>query len=94
MLPDVCVTFMSVLFRPAHNFVGQVIENVSEGKYITVNNSTSGEVTFKKCLKLGITYFHLKITTSHNHLTLVSTTAEWDRVSICSLVFYTRSVTH
>ena len=33
-----------------NNFLGQVIGNASEGKYNTVNNSSSGEVTFQKCL--------------------------------------------
>ena len=31
---------------PVNNFLGQVIGNASEGKYNTVNNSSSGEVTF------------------------------------------------
>ena len=44
------VTFMPVLLRPVNYFLGQVIENASEGKYNTVNNSSSGEVTFQKCL--------------------------------------------
>ena len=49
------VTIMPVLLRPVNNFLGQVIGNASEGKYNTMNNSSSGEVTFQKCLKLGIT---------------------------------------
>ena len=50
------VTFMPVLIRPA-NFLGQVIGNASEGKYNTVTNTTSVEVTFQNCLNLGITPF-------------------------------------
>ena len=47
------VTIMPVLLRPVNNFLGQVIGNASEGKYNTrtMNNSSSGEVTFQKCLK-------------------------------------------
>ena len=41
----------------------------------TVNNTTAGEVTFKKGLNSGITYFHLKVTTSHKHSPLVPTRA-------------------
>ena len=48
---------MPVLLRPVNNFLGQVIGNASEGKYNTVNNSLSGEVTFQKCLNSGITLF-------------------------------------
>ena len=44
------VTSMPVLLRPVNNFLGQVIGNASEGKYNTVNNSSSPEVTFQKCL--------------------------------------------
>ena len=51
------VTIMPVLLRPVNNFLGQVIGNVSEGKYNTVSSSSSGEVTFQKCLKSGITLF-------------------------------------
>ena len=51
------VTIMPVLLRPVNNFLGQVIENASEGKYNTVNNSSSGEVTFQKWLNSGITLF-------------------------------------
>ena len=51
---------MPVLFRPVNNFLGQVIGNASEGKYNTVNNSSSGEVTFQKCLNSGITLFSSK----------------------------------
>ena len=51
---------MPVLLRPVNNFLGQVIGNASEGKYNTVNNSSSGEVTFQKCLKSGITLFSSK----------------------------------
>ena len=40
------VTIMPVLLRPENNFLGQVIGNASEGKYNTVNNSSSGEVSF------------------------------------------------
>ena len=54
------VTIMPVLLRPVNNFLGQVIGNASEGKYNTVNNSSSGEVTFQKCLKSGITLFSSK----------------------------------
>ena len=36
------VTFMPVLLRPVNNFLGQVKGNASEGKYNTVNNSSSG----------------------------------------------------
>ena len=61
------VTIMPVLLRPVNNFPGQVIENASEGKYNTVNNSSSWEVTFQKCLNSGITLFHLNIATSHKH---------------------------
>ena len=46
--------------RPVNNFLGQVIGNASEGKYNTVNNSSSGEVTFQKCLNSGITLFSSK----------------------------------
>ena len=41
------VTFMPVLLRPVNNFLGQVIGNASEGRYNTVNNSSSGP-RFKK----------------------------------------------
>ena len=51
---------MPVLLRPVNNFLGQVIGNESEGKYNTVNNSSSGEVTFQKCLNSGITLFSSK----------------------------------
>ena len=51
------VTIMLVLLRQVNNFLGQVIGNASEGKYNTVNNSSSGEVTFQKCLNSGITLF-------------------------------------
>ena len=54
------VTIMPVLLRPVNNFLGQVIENASKGKYNTVNNSSSGEVTFQKCQKSGITLFSSK----------------------------------
>ena len=54
------VTIMPVLLRPVNNFLGQVIGNASKGKYNTVNNSSSGEVTFQKCLKSGITLFSFK----------------------------------
>ena len=54
------VTIMPVLLRPVNNSLGQVIGNASEGKYNTVNNSSSGEVTFQKCLKSGITLFSSK----------------------------------
>ena len=46
--------------RPVNNFLGQVIGNASEGKYNTVNNSSSGEVTFQKCLNSVITLFSSK----------------------------------
>ena len=51
------VTIMPGLLRPVNNFLGQVIGNASEGKCNTVNSSSSGEVTFKKCLNSGITLF-------------------------------------
>ena len=54
------VTIMPVLLRPVNNFLGQVIGDASEGKYNTVNNSSSGEVTFQKCLNSGITLFSSK----------------------------------
>ena len=54
------VTSMPVLLRPVNNFLGEVMGNASEGKYNTMNNSPSGEVTFKKCLKSGITLFSSK----------------------------------
>ena len=37
------VTSMPVLIRPKNNFLGQFIGSVSDGKYKTVNNTTSGE---------------------------------------------------
>ena len=46
--------------RLVNNFLGQVIGNASEGKYNTVNNFSSGEVTFQKCLNSGITLFSSK----------------------------------
>ena len=55
------VTFMPMLLRPVNNFLGQVIGNASQGKYNTVNNSSSGEVTFQKCMNSGITLFPSKI---------------------------------
>ena len=64
---------MPVLLRPVNNFPGQVMGNASERKYNTVNNSSSGKVTFQKCLNSGITLFHLKIATSHKHSPLVYT---------------------
>ena len=69
------VTSMPVLIRQANNFLGQVIRSASEGKYNTVNSTTSGKVTFQKCLNSGITYFHLKIATSYKHSPLVPTRA-------------------
>ena len=54
------MTFMPVLLRPVNNFLGQVVGNASEGKYNTVNNFSSGEVTFQKCLNLRITLFPSK----------------------------------
>ena len=54
------VTIMPVLLRPVNNFLDQVIGNATEGKYNTVNNSSSGEVTFHKCLNSGITLFSSK----------------------------------
>ena len=54
------VTIIAVLLRPVNNLLGQVIGNASEGKYNTVNNSSSGEVTFQKCLNSGITLFSSK----------------------------------
>ena len=56
------VTSMPVLIRSTNNFLGQFIGSASEGKYNTVNNTTSGEVTFQKCLNSG-----LPITTSKNN---------------------------
>ena len=54
------VTIMPVLLGPVNNFLGQVIGNASEGKYNTVTNSSSGEVTFQKCLNSGTTVFSFK----------------------------------
>ena len=54
------VTFMPVLLRPVNNCLGLVIGNASEGKYNTVNNSSSGEVNFQKCLNSEITLFSSK----------------------------------
>ena len=54
------VTVMPVLLRPVNNFLGQVIGNASEGKYNTVNNSSSGEVTFQKWLNSGKNLFSSK----------------------------------
>ena len=54
---------MPVLLRPVNNFLGQDIGNASEGKYNTVNNSSSGEVTFQKCPNSGITLFSSKLAT-------------------------------
>ena len=54
------VAFMPVLLRPVNYFLGQVIGNALEGKYNTVNNSSSGEVTFQKCQNSGITLFSSK----------------------------------
>ena len=54
------MTFMPVLLRKVNNFLGQVIGNAPEGEYNTVNNSSSGEVTFQKCLNSGITLFSSK----------------------------------
>ena len=48
---------MPVLLRPVNNFLGLVKGNASEGKYNTVNTSSSGEVTYQKCLNSGITLF-------------------------------------
>ena len=53
-------TFMPVLIRPVNNLLGQVIGSASKGKYNTVNNTTSGEVTFQKWLNSGITLFSSK----------------------------------
>ena len=66
-----------VNIRPANNFLSQVIGSASEGKYNTVNNSTSGEVTFQKWLNLGIrpTLFSSKIATSHKRSPLGPTRA-------------------
>ena len=54
------VAIMPVLLRLVNNFLGQVIGNASEGKYNTVNNSLSREVTFQKCQNSGITLFTSK----------------------------------
>ena len=54
------VTIMPVLLRPVNNFLGQVMGNTSDGKYNIVNNTSSGEVTFQKCLNSGITLFSSK----------------------------------
>ena len=74
---------MPVLLSPVNFFLGQVIGNASEGKYIdrnpvwlsvkshertvahvmkynTVNNSSSGEVTFQERLNSGNTLFSSK----------------------------------
>ena len=51
------VNVRPVLLGPVNNFLGHVIGNASKGKYNTVNNSWSGEVTFQKCLISGITLF-------------------------------------
>ena len=58
---------MPVLLRPVNNFPDQVIGNTSEGKYNTVNNSSSGKWPFKSAWFRGLPYFHLKIATSHKH---------------------------
>ena len=54
------VTFMPVLLRPVNNVLDQVIGNASEEKYNTVNNSSSGEVTFQKFLNSRLTLFSAK----------------------------------
>ena len=56
------VTSMPVVIRSTNYFLGQFIGSASEGKYNTVNNTTSGEVTFQKCLNSGP-----PITTSKNN---------------------------
>ena len=56
------VTSMPVLIRSTNNFLDQFIGGASEGKYNTVNKTTSGGVTFQKCLNSG-----LPITTSKNN---------------------------
>ena len=75
------MTSMPVLIRPTNNFLGQVMGSPSEGKYNTVivNNTTSGEVTFQRCLNSWITCFHLKIETSHKHSPLVPNRAYMER---------------
>ena len=40
-----------------NNLLGQVIGNASEGKYNTVNNSSSGEVTYQDARIRGLPYF-------------------------------------
>ena len=47
------VTSMLVLIRPAKNVVCQVIGSASEGKYNTVNNTTSGGSDFSKMSEFG-----------------------------------------
>ena len=67
--PRFSVTWPSlpVLLRPVNSFLGQVIGNASEGKYNTVNNSSSEKWPFKNAWIRELTYFHLKIGTSHKH---------------------------
>ena len=62
------MTFMPMLLRLVINFLGQVIRNASEGKYNTVNKSSSGKVTFQKCLNSGITLFSSKNIHKHSPL--------------------------
>ena len=70
------VTFMPVLLRHVNNFLGQVRGNASEGIYNTLNNSSSGEVTFQKCLNSGIILFSSK--NSNNSQTFA--TGEYQRL--------------
>ena len=49
-----CAGKIKTIFK---NFLGQVIGNASEGKYNTVNNSSSGEVTFQAAWIRGLPYF-------------------------------------
>ena len=82
---------MPVLLRPVNNFLGQVIENASKGKYNTVNNSSSGEVTFQKCLKSGITLFSSKNSNkSQTFATVVrgSNAYFWSNLESGSKVFF------
>ena len=70
------MTFMPVLLRPVNNFLGQVIENASKGKNSTVNSSSSGEVTFQKCLNSGITLFLSK----HSNKSQIFATGAYHRL--------------
>ena len=58
--PRFLVTWLSCLCYWGRWIIFCVIGNASEGKYNTVNNSSSREVTFQKCLNSGITLFSSK----------------------------------